>query len=332
MKLFILTNNLQTERIIKIIKGALEIIKSGLDMNFDWDFEFVNEELDYKKYNSWSGERTGLNMYHTNRWTSEATGCQAIIYFYKPDRKVSNIAYTKDGKSHCQIAMLGTDNEISAVVAHELTHCLFRNLAVKGYNLEDDLDSKTEILKKELSYYDALKLGVQAELEKLDGYEDILNQPMPMDSIVDKMKAIIESGKKLLAMIAGMRFLNDLVKYMSEMEGFTIDGSRAQRNNNPLNLAYMGQSLASGRDDKNLPIGAPPQGFCIFKTIEDGWNACRNDIIFKIKGLSITGLSGESTIEEFIKKWTETSQEHYIKYICSNLKVGRDFKIKNFII
>lgn len=40
--------------------------------------------------------------------------------------------------------------------------------------------------------------------------------------------------------------------------------SRANRNNNPGNLRYAGQSGASGAD---------PQGFAIFSTIEMGWNA-----------------------------------------------------------
>lgn len=63
---------------------------------------------------------------------------------------------------------------------------------------------------------------------------------------------------------------------ISEMEGYTLEGSRPERNHNPGNLAIWGDTPR----DKN-PDGSP--GLCIFPTPADGWNALRRQVLKNIQ-------------------------------------------------
>lgn len=310
MKIFCILNNVDEKKAIEYLGKAREIIQSKLNLDFNWYFEFIDEPIEFTNF--WAGKM--LKEYHTNRWNTNAIGCHSILYFYNTtEQGVFNVSYIKEGRPQSQV-VLQNHSLTPEIIAHELTHNIFLNLREKGIYLTDELDKG--------GVEDRLQL-LKDNLKKFIGFERIISEPLPIDGKIDKLEKIKEALQSFVNYIQGLRPLKDLGIAMSQMEGYPIFGSRAYRNNNPLNIRYIGQSLAIGGDNDN---------FAIFRTPEDGWEACFNDLKLKITGKSSTGLNGESTIEQLIRTWSETDQEEYLKYVCDKLKIQKDFKIKNFLI
>ena len=93
------------------------------------------------------------------------------------------------------------------------------------------------------------------------------------------------------------KVISRLAHIIAIQEGFYKIGTIAQRNNNPGNLVYVGQSKAIGQD-KN--------GFCIFATEQDGWDALYFQLSLILDGKS-RYYSPEMTIREFVETWAPTS-------------------------
>ena len=302
---------------IKYVSDCLAYARSifaefGFDIKYD--FVFVDEPIEV--VNFWMGK--GLIMNTTNKFSTEAIGYHVIAYFYDPKdiTGLYNWTYSIDGKPQIQIAVNSAGvNPIGEVIAHELTHSCFVGLKMKGINLIDDLDVNNQGLK-----------SIKEKLEILKDYRYEIGQPMPCDKNLGIMKSMLKMIQEFFAGLNVTKTLRSLAEAMAVVEGFYIFGSRAFRNHNPLNLKYVGQKLAIGQDDKN---------FCIFKSDEDGWTACLNDLRFKRDGKSITGLSGKSTVRELIKIWTSGDsaliQENYINSVCNKLGISSDFQLGNFI-
>lgn len=83
-----------------------------------------------------------------------------------------------------------------------------------------------------------------------------------------------------------------------------------QRNNNPLNLKFAGQTESTGPDDK---------GFAIFPTPMAGWRAAHAQIKLDMsRGL---------TLKQFIFKFAppnENDTNAYLQFICEKLGVYPD--------
>lgn len=102
---------------------------------------------------------------------------------------------------------------------------------------------------------------------------------------------------------------------MTEQEGwFPVgslqmpDGSRSFRNHNPLNLRESPFQYKS-RD-----------GFAVFKNDLEGIEAGIWDIGQKARGLSVTGLTGLSTLKDLIDIWAPSSDGNdpnsYLTNVC----------------
>jgi hypothetical protein len=111
----------------------------------------------------------------------------------------------------------------------------------------------------------------------------------------------------------------DLARVMARFEGYYTQGTRAQRNKNPLNLKWS--KFTNFYDDGN---------FCIFETVEDGWKAGLWDLEMKCKGYTRTGLKPTSTVRNLIYVWSATDQEAYLRYVCQKLKIPFDYQLKCF--
>lgn len=312
MKIFCVLNRTDQQKVIAYLGKAREIIQSRLIIDFDWHFEFIDEPVERKFFFEKDGKNHfGINQYHTNRWNTNAVGCQAIIYFYKTmEKDMFNWTYSIDGRPQIQIVFMENDL-LPEIIAHELTHSLFVNLREKGIYLDDKLDFENQGLETILQ-----------ELEKFKGAEDKLDEEMPVDahiSLLTRFKTLLNDFTLYLK---GLRKLSDLMRYMEIMEGSKIVGSRGWRNNNPLNVKFIGQELALCGDKDN---------FAVFRDREDGWLVCKNDLISKIEGKTSTGLDGESAIKHLIYTWTETDKKEYLDYVCGKLNIKEDFKIKNFL-
>lgn len=303
--------------------GNLSAIYSACK-KWGWELDIeeieVSESLKFADY----GEGVGLDMYLTNSRNSNAIGCQAIVYIYKPEpnpfiKPLKNWTYCLDGRPQCQIVKGDwSDGATAENMAHELCHAMWCNLRNKGFLVEDKTDN-----------YETGPKAILGELKRLEDYSSVLIKPLPIDAEINKKLffiRILQGFKKLFMSILNQKNLRDLAMAMSIQEGFPIVGSRAARNHNPLNLKYVGQVLAKGRDDK---------GFCMFENDDDGWKACLNDLRFKRDGKSITGLSGNSTVADLICVWTkgdpESIQQSYINSVCIRLNISPTFQLKNFV-
>lgn len=104
-----------------------------------------------------------------------------------------------------------------------------------------------------------------------------------------------------------------LPEAFARIEGFYIDGSRAQRNNNPGNLEWGPFARLHGADRIEVPKGAEPARFAYFPTPEAGFAALHA----LLSGPAYAGL----TIEEAINKYappSENNTSNYVTQVCHN--------------
>lgn len=103
-----------------------------------------------------------------------------------------------------------------------------------------------------------------------------------------------------------MATIQDLANAISKMEGWSVPNSLAQRNNNPGNLRYVGQSGAT--------IGQG--GFAAFPTPDAGMQAL-------IDQINLDASRG-ATLSSFINKFAPPSENNttdYLSYVSSQTGV-----------
>jgi hypothetical protein len=91
--------------------------------------------------------------------------------------------------------------------------------------------------------------------------------------------------------------------------------TRAQRNNNPVNLRYAGQTEATGRDG---------DGFAVFLTPEAGWRAAHAQIDLD-RGRNLT-------VKQFLHKFAPASENdtaNYLKFVCLEMNCSPDEFLAN---
>lgn len=104
---------------------------------------------------------------------------------------------------------------------------------------------------------------------------------------------------------------------MAEHEGWyprgskqNPDGSNSYKNHNPGNLRKSPFSIGT------------VNGFAIFRDDVTGWHAFEYDLLQKIKGNTVTGLNGDSTIRSLIYTWAPPSDNNdSAKYLDNVLKI-----------
>jgi len=76
-------------------------------------------------------------------------------------------------------------------------------------------------------------------------------------------------------------------------------------------------------------------GFSIFRTDFDGWNALVWDLTQKAKGNTVTGLTGESSLRDLIFKWAPASDgnapELYTAFVCQKTGFAPTMKLKELL-
>lgn len=95
----------------------------------------------------------------------------------------------------------------------------------------------------------------------------------------------------------------NLLAAMARMEGFLVEGSRANRNHNPGNIEYGSFARCHGA------IGTDGR-FAIFANDRDGFNCLRGLLLDKYSDLSI-----RETIERYAPA-NENDTENYIRNVC----------------
>lgn len=128
-----------------------------------------------------------------------------------------------------------------------------------------------------------------------------------------------------------MKFRLERIAYaIAEIEGWltpnetkTPGGSRSYRNHNPGNL--RGSPFASFVLD----------GYAVFNTDIDGFNALIWDIRQKARGNTSTNLTGESTLSDFCRVWAPINDgnnpEQYLKQLCTLTGLTAQTKLKELL-
>lgn len=168
------------------------------------------------------------------------------------------------------------------------------------------------ILKTLISLYKSLFEIVKKEEEKITPPAPVVEKPKeelvvekPIEKPVDKLELFC--------------------KAIQEFEGF-YKGSRSYRNNNPGNIKFAFQANTTGKD---------PQGFAIFKTYNDGFNALKNMVRRACEGHSKV-YSPNNTILEYFQIYAPASDnnypEKYAKYVATKSGLSLKSKIRELII
>lgn len=130
--------------------------------------------------------------------------------------------------------------------------------------------------------------------------------------------------------------IKELAYAMGSVEtNYFYTKSLGMRNNNPLNLKFAGQAHAT-KDGR---------GFCIFPTLEIGWQAAYNQLKAVCEGRSAVYNShaiklklkdaGELTLGQFIHVFAPTSDGNYpdiyAARVAKDLKITTGFLMKDFL-
>jgi hypothetical protein len=99
-----------------------------------------------------------------------------------------------------------------------------------------------------------------------------------------------------------------LLEAMARQEGFYLHGSRAQRNNNPLNIEWGKFAEAHGATNPEEPL----KRFAVFPTAEMGFSAAR--------ALLTAPTYRGKTVQQALNRWAppvENDLSAYVKNVCT---------------
>lgn len=141
--------------------------------------------------------------------------------------------------------------------------------------------------------------------------------PLPPELMDQKPKATFDQFCKAIQGMEGYYAPGENKNYPN--------GTRAWKNKNPGNLKYVGQKRA---------IGADAQGFCIFKTYEDGFLTLKEMVQRAATGKSSV-YKPDMTFVEFFKVYAPSSDgnypEKYAAFVAERVGVRTDTKIKELV-
>ena len=103
---------------------------------------------------------------------------------------------------------------------------------------------------------------------------------------------------------------DNIAQAIMRFEGY-FQGSLSYKNNNPGNLKFAGQSNATGQD---------ANGFAIFPTFQDGYNALINQVRHMLNGTSSLYPQSMTLVEAF-NRYSTTSQDVYGNFVAQQLGV-----------
>ena len=110
--------------------------------------------------------------------------------------------------------------------------------------------------------------------------------------------------------------VNRIAEAIAYAEGFYVDGSRPQRNNNPGDLTKALGFASIGWDSI----------YVVFKTVEDGWAALRKQVQLMLTNQSSV-YNSNMTILDVARRYTTTQQNEWAANVASHLGVPMTTKI-----
>jgi hypothetical protein len=102
-----------------------------------------------------------------------------------------------------------------------------------------------------------------------------------------------------------MAFVTKLAELIAQEEGFNVEGSVPNRNNNPGDLRHSPHSLHAPGN---------PDGIGVIPTVAEGWA----DLERQLELYAARGLTLEQAIYEFAPP-TENNSAQYLNFVCEGL-------------
>ena len=118
--------------------------------------------------------------------------------------------------------------------------------------------------------------------------------------------------------------LQDAIRIFAEgialAEGFYVEGSRAQRNNNPGNLTVDTTGTSTGKDGM----------FVVYATAVDGWNALKRQVELILTDASNI-YNSNMTLRQIGEKYTTTDQLAWSTNVASKLGISIDTPVSTLL-
>lgn len=254
----------------------------------------------------------------------ENNAYNSIIFLYECINCPSNIAawaYPNPllGASFCEIPsslFWEKIDDLYRLLTHEIIHCFYRILWWKGIALQDTMD--TYRFENDIEH----PQGNRAEnLARIAPYWNKISESPLKRLLISLLQQIVLLYQKL---VKRKSVLEKMAEAIKKYEGWYV-GSRSYRNNNPGNLKYNSQKGA---------IGADTNGFAVFGTYQDGWNALINQIDLAFSGKSKLYYP-EMTLIEFFNVYAPKSDNNdpnaYALFVAQKLGVSPQTKLKDLI-
>lgn len=308
-KILVISNGVSKDKIEVLISNYNNWLIPTLGIEAEPVILEVSEPLKFVHI----GQYSGLDLGTTNKFNTEAVGCQAIVYFYDPkgEQGLANWTYLMDDRPQTQIICnpLFTLEQVGDEIRHENIHGFFANLRAKGITLIDELDTHAD------------KSGEAFEIAKIKPFVSKLSEPLPVDTKINILFNIIKTLKQVIELYTKSN-IRKWAEAMSEFEGFNIQGSVAQRNKNPLNLRWSRYQLGV-RD-----------GFAYFADVATGWKAAEFQLTIACNGTSKyywPTMTLESFFTVYAPRYDNNQPDKYAQYVAGRLGVSVDIQIKNLL-
>jgi len=302
-----------------------------LGVPYDFTFKDFDEDLEYQPYNGNAFYALSTSFMKRMAGKYETAGeFHSIFFLHAPTHEKSAGIFTTHGYDEFNGSAVAdipvseedakrTDHYLWRVFSHEWIHSCFAilNQAYK-LNIPDYQDQAYQEYRKihpTVTEEELTQLSENIFRNSIEPYKDKLSADLPakkqygllsgLISVYQGVIAVMEGVVKLLSKKENKRekVIDLLASTIAYQEGFYKNGSLAQRQNNPGNLIFVGQSKAT--------LGE--KGFCKFATEKDGWEALKFQLNYIFDGKSkyydynCSLLLPDFSINDFVAVWASTS-------------------------
>jgi len=316
---------------------------------YEFEYKDFSDELEWQSYNAGQIKALSVNFMKKICGREFNPGDYSVVFFcFKPTEPGSAGVFTSYNYFECNGAIVACipitladaqrpDQWLWRAFYHEFVHCLFGILKVNWKvditDLQDDAYHKYRSLNLNATEDQMTALSDSIFDNNLKPYLQKLLADPPQKQLASMLSqmiilltALIKHLKEKLdqpIQHSKAKVIERLSECIAKQEGFYILNSRSDRNNNPGNIMFRGQSKA---------IGADSGGFAIFPTKKDGWDnlVWQLNHIFNKKS---SNYQPTMSIQEFVNVWASTSskeeREGYAKYIASRFGVMTNCELNN---
>lgn len=275
-----------------------------------FDIEFNVIESNFKPPFVFNYTKNGKQYYSiTDEWLSKHVHTGDLVVFSYSDSQwggkasggrfhglingIPTITMTSTDGQKREVAPDQYESEFVGRFIHEMSHAMYRHML------------KQKDVTHEKDYNEKNLLGV------MDDWKDY--------TIKKRLVVLLKKLLELLRKKTIAPTVQDWGMAVKEFEGW-YEGSRAWRNRNPGNLRF---SPFQARNE---------DGYAVFDTYEDGWNALLHQLRISVNGKSAF-YHPEMTLLEWAQVYAPSGDNNhpqtYARFVAKKLGVGIDYKIGN---